>query len=145
MVYIALSPLIQSSGLDSAESLSTEFKIQLPLQCVCCFVHALSTSVCSPHANEAHLPPLTSQENQNTLLLMTANMTVCIHAEISVWPGTVGVPFIDTHKTQGELIGRRGVMRSDDINPGQRKKIMTLQHARRYLSFHQMEHFHSSP
>lgn len=76
-------------------------------------------------------PPLTSQENQNTLLLMTADMTVCIHAEISVWPGTVGVPFKNTHKTQGELMGRRGVTHPDDINPGQREKMMTLQNARR--------------
>lgn len=92
-------------------------------------MHVLSTSVCSPHANEAHLPPLTSQENENTLLLVPGDLTVCIHKEISVWPGTVGVPFKNTHKTQGELMGRRGVMHPDDINPGQREKIMTLQHA----------------
>lgn len=54
-----------------------------------------------------------------------------MHAEISVWLGTVGVPFKNTDKTQGELMGRRGVMHSDDINPGQREKMMTLQHARR--------------
>jgi len=60
-------------------------------------MHVLPMPVYSQYTNESHLPPLTSQENENTLLLMTGVMTLCIQAEISVWSRTVGVPFKNTH------------------------------------------------
>lgn len=92
-------------------------------------MHAPSTSVCSHRTNEAHLPSINLPENESTLLLMTADIIVCICTETSVWAVAVGVPFKNTHKAHGVLMGRRGVMHPDDINPGQREKIMTLQHA----------------